>query len=388
MLTLPAGAGVNTYRDEYVRGKISSWNLSAQKAIGQRMSVQVGYVANRQNGMTRNRNVNYGTLGGGAASQPFQPLGITAAMNVFSPDGKVKYDSLQLSMNRRMSDGIQFTTAYTYSKTTDWWATAIPIPEYFDLNKAETGRPHRLNMSLVYELPFGSGKKWLSDAGVLSAVAGGWQLNTFFSLSSGSFVTVTSNANVLNAPGTTTQFADKVKEDVEIFGDVGPNAQYFDVSAFRSVTQVRFGNAGQNVFTGPTAPNVDMSLFRVMRLGSDKRCRCGRGLQRLEHAALRQSFDEHLERHVQYRRVDPGAERRWRHHDDRPHRPPVRRARVASRPAVRVLGRRSLGSGLLAVGPGLAPRVQSLVVFVLSPTVPAEAARRMKIQPSGSPESL
>ena len=28
-------------------------------------------------------------------------------MNVFSPDGKVKYGSVQLSMNRRMSDGIQ-----------------------------------------------------------------------------------------------------------------------------------------------------------------------------------------------------------------------------------------------------------------------------------------
>ena len=71
-------------------------------------------------------------------------------------------------------------------------------------------------------------------------------MNTFFSASSGTLVTVTSNANVLNAPGTTTQFADKVKDgDVEIFGDTGINAQYFDVSAYRSVTQVRFGNSGQ-----------------------------------------------------------------------------------------------------------------------------------------------
>ena len=56
-----AGAGVNTYQDGYVRGKISSWNVTAQKALGSRMSVQVGYVANRQNGMMRNLNVNYGT---------------------------------------------------------------------------------------------------------------------------------------------------------------------------------------------------------------------------------------------------------------------------------------------------------------------------------------
>jgi outer membrane receptor protein involved in Fe transport len=271
VLTLPRGAGVNTFQDEYVRGKISSWNITAQKAFGTRTSIQVGYVANRQNGMTRNRNVNYGTLGGGAASQPFNPLGITSAMNVFSPDGKVKYDSLQFSVNRRMNDGVQFTAAYTFAKTIDWWRTTIPIPEFWHLNKGETGSPHRLNASLIYELPFGAGKRWLNSERIVSKVAGGWQLNTFFSYSAGTLVTVTSNANVLNAPGTTNQFADKVKDgDVEIFGDAGPNSQYFDVSAYRSVTQVRFGNSGQGEWRGPSAPNVDLSLFRVFRLGQTK----------------------------------------------------------------------------------------------------------------------
>jgi hypothetical protein len=251
--------------------KISSWNVSVQKALGQRMSATVAYVANRQNGMTRNRNVNYGRLGGGAASQPFFPLGINSAMNIFSPDGRVKYDSLQLSVNRRLSDGVQFTAAYTFANTIDWWRTAIPIPEYFDVNKGKTGVPHRVNASLIYELPFGDGKKWLNNGGVLAHVAGGWQLNTFFSYSSGTLVTVTSNANVLNAPGTTTQFADKVKDGpVEVFGDAGPNLQYFDVSAYRPVTQVRIGNSGQGEWRGPSAPNVDMSFFRVFRIGQNK----------------------------------------------------------------------------------------------------------------------
>ena len=131
VLVLPPGAGVNTYKDEFVRGKISSWNISAQKALGARMSATVAYVANRQNGMLRNRNVNYGTLGGGAASQPFFPLGINSAMNIFTADGKVKYDSLQFSVNRRMSDGVPVHGAYTFSKTIDWWRTGIPIPEYY-----------------------------------------------------------------------------------------------------------------------------------------------------------------------------------------------------------------------------------------------------------------
>jgi hypothetical protein len=273
VLVLPRGAGVNTYRDEFIRGKISSWNVSAQKALGTRMSVTAAYVANRQNGMLRNRNINYGVLGGGSASLPFFPLGITSPMNVFSPDGKVKYDSLQLSMNRRMSDGFQFTTAYTFAKTIDWWRSAIPQPEFWHLNKGETGAPHRLNASLIYELPFGSGQRWLNDDRVLAKIAGGWQVNTFFSYASGTLVTVTSSTNPLNAPNVPTQFADKVKDGpVEIFGDVGPQAQYFDVSAYRAVPagEFRFGNSGQGEWRGPSAPNVDMSFFRVFRMGQTK----------------------------------------------------------------------------------------------------------------------
>ena len=273
VLVLPRGAGVNTYRDEYVRGKISSWNVSMQKALGSRMSATVAYVANRQNGMTRNLNLNYGPLGGGSASLPFFPLGITSQMNVFSPVGKVKYDSLQLSVNRRLSDGVQFTGAYTFAKTVDWWRSAIPQPEYWDLNKGETGTPHRLNASLMYELPFGAGKHWLNDDGALSKIVGGWQLNTFFSYASGTLVTVTGNTNPLNAPNVATQFADKVKDgDVEIFGDAAPNAQYFDVSAYRPVPagQLRFGNSGQGEWRGPSAPNVDMSIFRVFRIGQSR----------------------------------------------------------------------------------------------------------------------
>ena len=105
----------------------------------------VGYVANRQNDQTRQVNLNYGQIGGGAASQPFnQPnltngLRTTAAMNVFRPWGKITYDSLQLSVTRRMINGFQFTSAYTYARAIDWWAGNIAIPEYYHLNKATQG---------------------------------------------------------------------------------------------------------------------------------------------------------------------------------------------------------------------------------------------------------
>ena len=73
--------------------------------------------------------------------------------------------------------------AYTYAKAIDWWAgtTPIPIPEYWDLNKGPQGGtyaavPHKMDMSGVYELPFGAGRTFLNTNSVLGKVVGGWQL--------------------------------------------------------------------------------------------------------------------------------------------------------------------------------------------------------------------
>src|SRR4029450_7050127 len=42
---------------------------------------------------------------------------------------------------------------------------------------------------------------------------------------------------------------------------------YFDPTAFRPVTEVRFGSAGYNTLRGPGVANLDMSLFRTFAWG-------------------------------------------------------------------------------------------------------------------------
>jgi hypothetical protein len=261
----PVNAGLTTYpmNAEFVRGKISSWNVSMQQLLPYEHSLTLGYVANRQNGLTRSVNQNYGQLGGGTASQPYSSI-TTSSINIQSPAGKVKYDSLQASVNKRMNRGLQYSFAYTFAKTINWWASTIPQPEYWYLNKGETGLPHTLNISVVYELPFGSGRKFLAD-GPLGKVVGGWQVNSFITARSGDGLGVSSSATPLNAGNGTPQRADQVKDEVEVFGagTPGPQTAFFDVLAFRPVTDVRFGNAPLLAFRGPNYKNLDLSLFRT-----------------------------------------------------------------------------------------------------------------------------
>ena len=140
-----------------------------------------------------------------------------------------------MSVNRRFADGLAFTGAYTLAKGTDAWATGILIPEFRYLNEgpSSTVSPNKLDLSASYELPFGDGKRYLTD-GIAAAIVGGWQVNAYFTAFSGSTMTMTSSAASLNAPNSP-QRADEV-EPFKVLGGVGPQRPWFDTASFAAVT--------------------------------------------------------------------------------------------------------------------------------------------------------
>src|SRR6202021_1640699 len=93
------------------------------------------------------------------------------------------YESVNVKLNRRFSNGVSILGAYTYSK-----AMGIGGALYGDQSRQQNGydraaessaldfnQPQRLTMSWIYELPFGKGKRFASSlGGVGSAMIGGW----------------------------------------------------------------------------------------------------------------------------------------------------------------------------------------------------------------------
>jgi hypothetical protein len=126
--------------------------------------------------------------------------------------------------------------------------------------------PHKFDVSAIYMLPFGLSRRFLNKGGVLANIVGGWQLSSALTAYSGSTFTVTSSATSLNAPGSP-QRADQTKDKVEILGGVGPTTPYFDVTAFKSVTEARFGNTKINSLRGPGVRNIDLSVIRTLAAG-------------------------------------------------------------------------------------------------------------------------
>jgi hypothetical protein len=275
IIDIPANYAVVSTGDEYRRSYVMSWNFTIQRELGRGFIGQVGYVGTRQINQLGNLDLNAGqVIGAGNAGRPFFPnFGRTVTTQLVTPVGHTKYNSLQATLERRFANGIQVNTAYTWSKAvgvccndnSDGGPQVQKLDSMY-LNSAAMGfnRPHNLTTNVIYELPFGRGKRF-GSSGPLSAILGGWQMNAMARMTSGSPFTVTSDGASLNLPGSA-QRADQVKSEVTKFGDVGRGKAFYDYSAFARVTDPRFGTAGFNTLYGPGLVNVDFGLFRNFNL--------------------------------------------------------------------------------------------------------------------------
>ena len=120
--------------------------------------------------------------------------------------GSSSYHAFQLKAEHRFSKGLWALLSYTNSKliTNADFAESLLSPTYFSPFERSRNRslaiedvPQALNIAYSYELPFGRGKAWLSQGGLLNAVLGGWTFNGVYRVQSGiPFQISSSNCNV------------------------------------------------------------------------------------------------------------------------------------------------------------------------------------------------
>ena len=149
------------------------------------------------------------------------------------------------------------------------------VPSQFSKNAsvADFDRTHSFTGAANYELPFGKGKKWAAT-GPAMHILGGWQVNPTFQIYSGLPFIVTADGSTLNAPGNT-QVAD-LSGTAKQLGGVGLGNPFYDPSAFKAVSETRFGNMGLNELRGPRYFLMNMGIFRQFavsdRFGLQFRC--------------------------------------------------------------------------------------------------------------------
>jgi hypothetical protein len=186
-----------------------------------------------------------------------------------------------MTYQQRLSTGLSMLGAYTFGKSLDdasgfFTSSGDPnFPQDSNNPGAERGRSnfdvrHRMSVSYSYALPFGAGKRWLSNGGAAAAIFGAWESFGIVTLQSGRPFTVALQSTLDNS---NTGFA-----NLGFNGNDRPNLvgnpklsnptpeRWFNTAAFTTPAFGTFGSAGRNIVDGPGYANVNFSLLKNIGL--------------------------------------------------------------------------------------------------------------------------
>ena len=248
------------------------WSFSLQQQVG-RYLVDTNYVGTKGSHLSVQYNINQAYAGGTstASRRPFQGFG---DMTFTDSLGNSEYNSLQMRVQRRYSNGISLLAAYTWSKSIDLGGGGL-VGDLSIRNVQNVGWeralssaniPRRLVMSYTYALPVGRGKQFKVSNPVLSGVVSDWQLNGISTIRDGHpFTPVLSVSSANTGTARPNRIADGA-----LPSDVRSIDNWFDLTAFTTPAQYNYGNSGRDVVYSPGAVNFDFSLFKrysVKKLG-------------------------------------------------------------------------------------------------------------------------
>lgn len=174
-------------------GLLTNGTITGQLQAGTPADLAIVYIQNALAGTVR-----------------FVPNLSTGVANVLENGAFTRYNSLQVELRRRFAQGLDLQANYTFSKTlTNGQGTAQTRVEAFldnqnralDVSRADFDQTHVFNLNALYELPFGKGKRFLNQGGIVNQIFGGWQATTIVRLGSGSPITITDARGTLNRAG-------------------------------------------------------------------------------------------------------------------------------------------------------------------------------------------
>lgn len=103
------------------------------------------------------------------------------------PDGAAKTNGLTVSVSRRFAQGftMDFGYAYLNSMEDTSYLNGFDTEPYWRMSN--NGRPHRITISGIYQMPFGKGRKFLKT-GVPNVVLGGWEIASSYQYQPGPLI--------------------------------------------------------------------------------------------------------------------------------------------------------------------------------------------------------
>ncbi len=174
---------------------VDAWNFTMEHQFTNSVVLSLAYVGNHGYHVTAggtNYNINepsingFGTLNTNQRRLFYNLYGWTQSIKYFADDSSVKFNSMQVRGEKRFANGLMFQGNFTWASAFDYANDYFFWNHNIDYGREGGVRRFVFNFTNIYELPFGKGRKYLSNAPrALDAVAGGWQLSGIWLWESG-----------------------------------------------------------------------------------------------------------------------------------------------------------------------------------------------------------
>ncbi len=251
------------------------WNLSVQRDIGWNTLLEVAYVGSKGTRLQVLRDYNQPEPGPGDPQErrPYPQFGNFASI---TNAGSSSYNSVQLKLHKRVSNGLWLLSAFTYGKAyndqPEICCNSPWPPDTYNIQAehgpADYDQRYRSVTSFAWDLPFGKGRRFLDQDGVLNGIFGGWQLGGIVTIAAGFPFSPATGFDTSNT-GTFGQLRP------DLVGNPIPGTQtpehWFDASAYATPGEFQFGNAPRNSLVGPPTRTADLYLKKEFAMGKRAR---------------------------------------------------------------------------------------------------------------------
>ncbi len=268
-LTSPANVSLTGWLPTDKTSNVQEWNLQLEHQLDSKTAFTLAYVGTKGDHLSTFYDINRPAYNTGI--KPYPSLG-TVPVN--DTEGASIYHGLHAQVDRRLTKGLQFDAAYTWSHAIDnspsgfesdyrYGGNVVDPFQWWTKERANSNLDvrNRFVVSAIYELPFGRGRTFGGNwNGVENAVLGGWQLSPLVTLASGFPFDVT--CTYCYSPSTRPNLVGPLQQ-------LNRPSEWFNTASFQPksaatnpVTGVPIapGDSPRNPFTGPGTKVVNLSL--------------------------------------------------------------------------------------------------------------------------------
>jgi hypothetical protein len=252
---------------------VHKWNVAIQQDLGHNFAFEASYVGNHQahgvqiwdpNTCPNSSDPNYNC----GSNQPNPALG---GLSYVSSFGFGNYHGVTGKLDKRYSNGLNLTATYTFGHAfSDTGTTLTGSPNQGSKNRRDISGGYSsaawdirnsFVTSFLYDLPFGKGKKYMTQGGPIDYIIGKWQANGIATFRTGAPLTLGTN-QCIGTFGTCQPNLVPGKNPANAPSGGRNPQQWFDTSAVTNPTPGTAGTLGLQTNNRPGQRNVDFSLFK------------------------------------------------------------------------------------------------------------------------------